>query len=106
MPIPQAGPAPRVLVIGARGALGSLTAAAFGRAGWDVVAGIRRPDERHGSARHVDLDDPHTVAAAVEGVDVVVNPVPDPGMTAERIVLERGGALVILSALPDPAALC
>ena len=35
--------APRVLVIGAQGVLGSLVSDAFARAGWSVLRGGRRP---------------------------------------------------------------
>ena len=94
---------PRVLVIGSRGALGGLVSAAFRDASWDVVAGVhRRPTDS--TETLVDLDRPDTVAAALEGVDVVINPVPDLSLTAERLVLERGGALVNLSAMPADAA--
>jgi hypothetical protein len=91
-----------VLVIGAQGVLGGLIARAFEAAGWDVLRGGRRPDGEPG-LRLVDLDRPDTVTAALEGVDVAVNTVPDTSMTAERAVLERGGALVNVSALPVAA---
>jgi hypothetical protein len=48
----------------------------------------------------VDLDRAQTVRAALDGVDLVVNAVPDRLLRAERLVLERGLALVNLSAVP------
>ncbi|MDN5913968.1 MAG: NAD-dependent epimerase/dehydratase family protein [Pseudonocardia sp.] len=92
----------RVLVIGAYGALGSLTAEAFRRAGWSVLAGTRRRSTA-ADVRHVDLDEPATVDAALTDVDAVINTVPDGALRAERAVLRRGGVLVNLSALPAAA---
>jgi NAD(P)-dependent dehydrogenase (short-subunit alcohol dehydrogenase family) len=92
----------RVLVIGSQGVLGSLLSRAFTRAGWAVVRGRRRPDERTGF-RHVDLDEPDTLAAAIGEVDLVVNPVPDGELRAEKLVLDRGGVLINVSALPAEA---
>lgn len=88
----------RVLVIGAGGALGSLTACAFESAGWDVVRATRStvpPDWRR-----LDLDRPEDVGPGLADVDVVVNTVPHARLTAERFVLERGGLLINTSALP------
>jgi NAD(P)-dependent dehydrogenase (short-subunit alcohol dehydrogenase family) len=93
------GQARCVLVIGSQGVLGSLLARAFADAGWDVTRGGRRP-EAAPDFRHVDLDEPETVATAARGTDLVVNPVPDPRLVAERIVLDRGGLLLNVSALP------
>src|SRR5215216_1787636 len=99
-----AGTAARaVLVIGARGVLGSALARAFEVAGWRVVAGVRRSDGIRGSTV-VDLDRPETVAAAIAGVDLVVNPVPHPELTAERAVLREGGALIDVSMRPAAAS--
>src|ERR1700684_2229021 len=95
-------PAPRVLVIGAQGVLGSLLSGAFAQAGWSVLRGGRRPDEG-ADFRHVDLDEPETVARAGSEVDVIVTAVPDLGLTAERMVLDRGGLLINVSALPARA---
>jgi hypothetical protein len=95
-----AGTAARaVLVIGARGVLGSALARAFEDAGWRVVQGVRRGDGA-GGTRVVDLDRPETVAAAIVGVDLVVDPVPHPGLTAARVVLREGGALIDVSMRP------
>lgn len=93
------GQARCVLVIGSQGVLGSLLARAFAGAGWEVRRGGRRP-EATPDFRHVDLDEPETLATAARGADLVVNPVPDPRLVAERIVLDRGGLLVNVSALP------
>ncbi|MBV9048258.1 MAG: hypothetical protein JOY58_08315 [Solirubrobacterales bacterium] len=92
----------RVLVIGANGALGSLTARAFERAGWEVLRGSRTPGG-HGDWRQIDLDLPETVTSALEGVDVVIDTVPHMGLVAEQLVIERGG-LVLNSAAPPVAS--
>jgi hypothetical protein len=92
----------RVLVIGAQGVLGGLLTQAFEAAGWSVAGGGRRPDPGAGF-RHIDLDEPETVAAATGEADVVINTVPDRGLTAERIVLEQGGMLINVSAMPAQA---
>jgi hypothetical protein len=84
------------LVIGARGTLGSLVADAFEHAGWEVRRGSRGDD----GGVLVDLDRPETVAAALDGADVAVNTVPHTGLSAERAVLERGGALIGVATLP------
>jgi NAD dependent epimerase/dehydratase family len=98
------GTTPRaVLVIGARGVLGSALVRAFEDAGWRVVRGVRRSDGVPGS-NVVDLDRPETVAAATAGVDLVVDPVPHPQLTAERVVLREGGALLDVSMRPAAAA--
>jgi NAD dependent epimerase/dehydratase family len=99
-----AGTAARaVLVIGAHGVLGSALVRAFENAGWRVVRGVRRGDAAPGSTV-VDLDRPETVAAAVAGVDLVVDPVPHPDLSAERLVLRGGGALIDVSMRPAAAA--
>ena len=92
-----------VLVIGAHGVLGSALAGAFEDAGWRVVRGVRRGDGARGWAA-VDLDQPETVAAAIAGVDLVVDPVPHPGLTPEHVVLREGGALIDVSMRPAAAA--
>jgi hypothetical protein len=91
-----------VLVLGGQGVLGTAVACAFENQGWDVHRGGRRPDDRPGF-RFVDLDDPETVTDSIRDVDVVVNAVPDLGLTAERIVLDDGGVLINISALPAAA---
>jgi hypothetical protein len=90
-----------VLVIGSQGALGSTVVRAFERAGWEVHRAARRPGT---SFRLVDLGTPDTLRRAFDGIDVVVNTVPHAGLAAERAVLERGGLLLNISALPASEA--
>jgi NAD(P)-dependent dehydrogenase (short-subunit alcohol dehydrogenase family) len=92
----------RVLVIGAQGVLGALLVRGFEKAGWKVARGGRRPDERS-DFLHVDLDQPETVATAIGHADVVLNPVPDGRLVAERVVLDQGGLLINVSAMPAAA---
>jgi saccharopine dehydrogenase-like NADP-dependent oxidoreductase len=75
---------------------------AFEDARWCVVRGVRRRDGVGGSA-FVDLDRAETVAAAIAGVDLVVDPVPHPELTVERAVLRAGGALIDVSMRPAAA---
>lgn len=91
-----------VLVIGAHGVLGSALVGAFEDAGLRVVRGVRRGDGGRGGAV-VDLDRPETVAVAIAGVDLVVDPVPHPELSAERVVLREGGALIDVSMRPAAA---
>jgi hypothetical protein len=91
----------RVLVIGARGVLGSLVVDAFLDQGWSVRRGARRPTR---DGLFVDLDQPETVAGAMSEDELVVNTVPHCGLAAERLVLEQGGMLINVSALPAAAA--
>jgi hypothetical protein len=90
----------RVLVIGAHGVLGALVVLAFQAAGWDVRPGARRP--RPGEVE-IDLNRPDAVAAARYERELVVNTVPHSDMLAERHVLEHGGTLINVSALPAAA---
>jgi hypothetical protein len=100
----------RVLVIGAGGAVGGAVAAAFASAGWNTLRAGRGPD----ADVRVDLDDPRTLAYAMERVDLAVNAVPHPDLAAERLVLTEGGLLInvadrspaerrALRGIPDPA---
>ncbi len=93
----------RVLVIGGAGALGSLTADVFEDSGWDVVRAGRRPNGT-GDWLHVDLDEPETIVPGLASVDVVVNTVPHPELTPERLVLEHGGVLLNTSAVSTRCA--
>jgi nucleoside-diphosphate-sugar epimerase len=61
-----------VLVVGAQGVLGAAVVRAFEDARWRVVRGVRRCGGVGGSVL-VDLDRPETVAAAIAGVDLVVD---------------------------------
>ena len=93
-------PAKRVLIIGVRGVLGELTARAFTEAGWDVRGATRQPGP---GQVHVDLDRLESVAATLRDDELVVNTVPHPALLAERFVLEWGGSLINISALPASA---
>ena len=86
-----------VLVLGAQGVLGSVLAGAFADEGWDVRRAGRRPES---GVHLVDLDWPDTLREALDGVDLVANPVPDARFVAEHVVLERGSTLVNMSAAP------
>lgn len=88
------------MIIGAQGVLGTLAAAEFSAAGWRVRRAARRP---RGDEVQVELDRPGTIAAAIERDELVINAVPDPGLRAERHVVEHGGALINISALPAAA---
>jgi uncharacterized protein YbjT (DUF2867 family) len=90
----------RALVIGARGVLGALTARALATAGWVVRSGARRSQP---GQVEIDLDRPDSIAAALDGHELVVNTVPHPGLHAERHVLAHGGTLINTSALPAAA---
>jgi hypothetical protein len=90
----------RVLVIGAQGVMGTLTARAFAAAGWSVRYGARRPLPGQSG---IDLDNAQSIAAAVTDDELVVNTVPHPDLLAERHVLEHGGTLINVSALPASA---
>jgi hypothetical protein len=87
----------RVLVLGGQGVLGSAIAGAFGAAGWTSIRAGRRPDSG-ADFRPVDLDEPDTLEAALDGIDLIVSAVPDERLVAERLVLKRGGVLINVSA--------
>jgi hypothetical protein len=91
----------KVLIVGGKGVLGTLTATAFRQAGWTVRSAARGVGPWQAT---VDLDRPETLVAAMEPDELVVNTVPHPGLSAERIVLEHGGTLINTSALPAAAA--
>jgi hypothetical protein len=86
----------RVLVIGAQGVVGALTARAFAAAGWTVRSAARRPQP---GQIEIDLDSAPSIAAAVSDAELVVNTVPHPELLVERHVLEHGGTLINVSAL-------
>ena len=96
----EGGAKNRVLIVGAHGALGSLTVRAFSDAGWAVRSAARRPGR--GEIR-IDLDRPGSIEAVVREDELVVNTVPHPDLHAERHVLDQGGALINVSALPAAA---
>ena len=93
-------PTNRVLVIGAQGVLGAVMVRAFRDAGWAVRSAARRPGP---GQLQLDLDRPESIAAALPGHELVVNTVPHPDLLAERYVLEHGGTLINVSALPTAA---
>ena len=90
----------RVLVIGAKGVMGALTSRAFAAAGWTVRLGARRPMP---GQTEIDLDSADSIAAAVTEDELVVNTVPHRDLLVERHVLEHGGTLINVSALPASA---
>jgi hypothetical protein len=92
-----------VCVIGAQGALGGIVLDGFRARGWTALPAGRRADRREGF-RHVDLRRPETLESALEGVDLVISTVADPGLAAERWVLEHGGTLVNCSHASGAAA--
>ena len=87
-----------VLVIGAQGVLGGLTAEIFRANGWAVIRGGRRP-ENAADFRLVDVDRPETVAAACAGVNLIVSAVEDAACQAERHVLENGGLILNMASI-------
>ena len=93
----------RVLVLGGQGVFGPVIAEAFAAAGWTALRGGRRPDPG-ADFRHVDLDEPETVEKALGEADLIVSTVPDERLVAERLVLDRGGLLINVSAMPASAA--
>jgi NAD(P)-dependent dehydrogenase (short-subunit alcohol dehydrogenase family) len=92
----------RVLVLGGQGVLGPMIAEAFAAAGWTALRAGRRPDPS-ADFRPVDLAEPETVEKALGEADLIVSTVPDEGLVAERLVLERGGLLINVSAMPASA---
>jgi hypothetical protein len=90
----------QVLVIGARGVLGALVVGAFEDEGWAVRQAARRPNL---GEVFIDLDQPETIAAEVSEDELIINAVAHRGLAVERTVLERGGALINISALPAAA---
>ena len=92
----------RVLVLGGQGVLGAMVANVFREAGWTAVRAGRRAEAAQ-DFRLVDLADPGSLGAALDSSELVVNTVPDAELSAERMVLDRGGLLVNVSALPAAA---
>jgi hypothetical protein len=97
----------RVLVLGGHRGFGTVLAAAFEHAGWTTLRAGRKPDrrpDRGSDFRHVDLAEPETLEKVLGEADIVVSAVRDDRLTAERMVLERGGVLMNVSATPAAAA--
>lgn len=92
---------PTILVIGAQGVLGGLTAEICRNEGWNVLRGGRRAEDAP-DFRLVDLDRPQTIAAACADADFVINAVEDPQCRAERHVLECGGTILNMATIQLP----
>ncbi|HTA15911.1 MAG TPA: hypothetical protein VK781_13730 [Solirubrobacteraceae bacterium] len=92
------GKTPRVLVIGAQGALGRLCVEPLRRVGFEVIRAGRRP-EKADDFRLVDLDDRASIPEACADADLVISMVNDRARTAERFVLSEGRTMftIILS---------
>jgi hypothetical protein len=90
---------PKVVVIGAQGALGRLCVPALRRAGMDVVRAGRRA-ESASDFRLIDVNSAAAVERGCADADLVVSMVNDSGHTVERFVLEHGGAM--LTAIVEP----
>ena len=95
---------PRVLVLGGQGAFGAVIASTLSHGGFTVLRGGRR-DDAGADFRRIELSDPESFAAPFAEVDFVVNAIPDPELRAEQFVLQHGGTLLNVSALPPTAAL-
>lgn len=90
-----------MLVLGGHGVLGTMIAKAAQDAGWTALRSSRRPQA---GFVHVNLSEPDTVEKVLDEVDVIVSTVPDEQLTAERLVLERRGLLINVSAMAASAA--
>jgi hypothetical protein len=96
--------APKVLLIGAQGALGRLCVKPLRDLGFEVIRAGRKP-ESAADFRLVDLDDADSVPDSCAEADLVISMVNDPARTVERLVLREGGAMftVIVSPADRPA---
>jgi hypothetical protein len=90
----------QAFVIDGQGTLGQAVVASLRTSGWSVQAAGRRRD----AAVHIDLDRPSTLPPTLNGVDLIVSAVADPGFAAERWVLANGGLLVNCSHAPGATA--
>lgn len=90
-----------MLVLGGHGVLGTMIAEAAQAAGWTAIRSSRRP---YASFRHVDLAEPQTLEKVIDEADAVVSTVPDEQLVAERMVLDRGGLLINVSAMAASSA--
>ncbi len=96
-------PVKRVIVIGAQGTLGRICAGALTAAGFNVTRAGRRPESAE-DFRLIDLDDPASVAAGIQNVDLVVTTVRHSSFSAERAVLRQGGTLLSVASLNQEEA--
>lgn len=92
----------RVLIVGGRGALGRLAVRAFQTAAWEVRRGTKTPAADGDVPLALERID--SVRAAAREHQLIVNTVPHPDLLIERAVLEYGGALINVSALPAAAS--
>jgi NAD(P)-dependent dehydrogenase (short-subunit alcohol dehydrogenase family) len=91
-----------MIVLGGHGVLGAMIADAAEAAGWTVIRTSRQPALGPGF-RHVNLAEPDTLEKVIDEADVIVSTVPDEGLVAERMVLDRGGLLINVSAMANSA---
>jgi hypothetical protein len=91
----------RMLVLGGHGVFGTMIAEAAQASGWTAIRSSRRP---HAGFRQVDLAEPQTLEKAMDEADVVVSTIPDEQLVAERMVLDRGGLLINVSAIAASSA--
>jgi hypothetical protein len=91
----------KMLVLGGRGVFGTMIAEAAQAAGWTAIRSSRRA---YAGFCHVDLAEPQTLDKVIDEADVVVSTVPDEQLVAERMVLDRGGLLINVSAMAASAA--
>ncbi len=85
-----------MLVLGGHGVFGTMIAEAAEAAGWTASRSSRRPSA---GFCHVDLAEPQTLEKVIDEADVIVSTVPDEQLVAERMVLDRGGLLINVSAM-------
>jgi acyl-coenzyme A thioesterase PaaI-like protein len=85
-----------MLVLGGHGVFGAMIAAAAEAAGWTAIRTSRQPAA---GFRRVDLAEPDTLEKVIDEADVIVSTVPDRQVVAERLVLDRGGLLINVSAM-------
>jgi hypothetical protein len=85
-----------MLVLGGHGVFGTMIGAAAEAAGWTAIRTSRQPAA---GFRHVDLAEPDTLEKVIDEADVIVSTVADRQVVAERMVLDRGGLLINVSAI-------
>jgi putative NADH-flavin reductase len=85
----------RVIVFGAAGLTGRLVVEEARRAGHDVTAAMRTPvDSATPDVRRVDVRDPDSVRAAVDGHDAVVSAIGPPGQRPHGLYSQTARSLV------------
>src|ERR1700749_2286567 len=90
-----------MLVLGGHGVLGAMIADRAQAAGCTATRSSRRPWEGFGQDVVVD---PKTLEKVIAEADVIVSTIPDEQLVAERMVLDRGGLLINVSAIAASAA--